>query len=252
MEQFYDGIDFDMSSVAVRYGKYDGEIDYRKIAELEETERNKVIDALVEEFNQKKEETGFFGKDDIIYINRLYGNAFKIDDNEIYHLFFKNLDNSFKTFKDIKKSGAIVMTTIMNTVYEYLGKFDGDMKKRFALTESYFDENDNLVVPSIKTMKNQNASVCVEYSSLAHNLWLLTGVKSYYVLSKDAKFEGSDDGHAFVIVEYGGKCRLFDLAQGVGGPIKDNPIELFENKKPLIINGMVYANAKYAEEPEKK
>ncbi len=60
MEQFYDGIDFDMSSVAVRYGKYDGEIDYRKIAELEESERNKTVDALVEEFNQKKRRNRFF------------------------------------------------------------------------------------------------------------------------------------------------------------------------------------------------
>ena len=176
MEKFYDGISFDMSSLAVRYGKYDGEIDYRKIAELEESERNKTVDKLVEEFNQKKEETGFFGQDDIIYINRLYGNLFKIDDNEIYHLFFKNLGNAFETYKDTKKSGAIVMTTIMNTVYEYLGKFDGDMKKRYDLTESYYDENDNMVVPSIRDLKNQNASICVEYSSLAHNLWLLTGV----------------------------------------------------------------------------
>ena len=252
MEQFYDGIDFDMSAVAVRYGQYDGEIDYRKIAELEECERNKMVDQLVEEFNQKKDETGFFGQDDIIYINRLYGSSFKIDDNEIYHLFFKNLDNAFKKFKDTKRTGAIVMTTIMNTVYEYLGKFDGDMKKRYSLTESYFDENDNLIVPSIKDLKSKNASACVEYSSLAHNLWLLTGVKSYYILSKDAKFEGSDDGHAFVIVEYGGKCRLFDLAQGVGGYIDINPIELFKNKKPLIINGKIYANAKYIETPEMK
>lgn len=252
MEKIYDGISFDMSSLAVRYGKYDGEIDYRKIAELEENERNKTVDKLVEEFNQKKEETGFFGQDDIIYINRLYGNSFKIDDNEIYHLFFKNLGNAFETYKDTKKSGAIVMTTIMNTVYEYLGKFDGDMEKRFALTESYYDENDNMVVPSIRDLKNQNASICVEYSSLAHNLWLLTGVKSYYVLSKDAKFEDTNDGHAFVIVEYGGKFRLFDLAQGIGGQLNIDPIELFDNKKPLIINGMIYANARYVEEPEMK
>ena len=47
MEKFYDGIDFDMSSLAVRYGQYDGTIDYKKIAELEETERNKTIDKLV-------------------------------------------------------------------------------------------------------------------------------------------------------------------------------------------------------------
>lgn len=252
MEKFYDGFDFDMSAAAVRYGKYDGKIDYKQIASLEESERIKVVDALVQDFVQKKEETGFFASDDCIYINRLLGNSFKIDDNEIYHLFFRNLGKAFKESGDVKTSGTIVMTTIRDTVYEYLGKFDGDSKKRFSLTQAYFDDDDNFVVPSIKELKNKNASACVEYSSLAHNLWLLTGVKSYYVLSKDAKFEGSEDGHAFVVVEYGGKCRLFDLAQGVGGPIKDNPIELFENKKPLIINGMIYANAKYAGAPEKK
>jgi hypothetical protein len=137
------------------------------------------------------------------------------------------------------------METIRDVVYEYLGKFDGDMKKRFSLTQSYFDDDDNIVVPSIKALRNKNASACVEYSSSAHNLWLLTGVKSYYILSKDTKFETTNDGHAFVVVEYGGKFRLFDLAQGIGGPIKNNPIDLFENNKPLIVNGMVYANAKY-------
>ena len=34
--------------------------DYKQIASLEENERNKVVDGLVEEFNQKKDETGFF------------------------------------------------------------------------------------------------------------------------------------------------------------------------------------------------
>ena len=252
MENFYDGFDFDMSDLAVRYGQYDGKIDYKQIASLDEEERNKIVDELDEELKQKKEITGFFGSDDIIYINRLWGNSFKIDDNEIYHLFFRNLGKAFKQYGDVKTSGAIVMSSIGATVFEYLGRFDGNMKKRYALTSAYYDDDDNYVVPSIKELKNKNASACVEYASLAHNLWLLTGVKSHYVMSKDSKIPGSDDGHAFVIVEYGGKFRLCDYAQGLAGYVNGNPMELFENKIPLIINGMIYTNAKYAEAPEKK
>lgn len=252
MEKIYDGFDFDTSSVSVRYGKYNGKINYQKIAQLEEPERTQTINALVEEFIQKKEETGFWCPNDVIYINRLYGNAFKIDDNEIYHLFFKKLQNNLEKTKDTLTSGAIVMMSVQDTIYDYFGKFDGDEKKRYNLTTSYFDENDNYVVPSIKSLKKQHASACVEYSSLAHNLWLLTGVKSYYILSKDTKFQTSNDGHAFVVVEYGGKCRLFDMALSSSGYINPNPIELFDNKQPLIINGNIYANASYAENPEMK
>ena len=32
MENFYDGFDFDISNLAVRYGQYDGKIDYKQIA----------------------------------------------------------------------------------------------------------------------------------------------------------------------------------------------------------------------------
>ena len=152
--------------------------------------------------------------------------------------------------KDSNTSGAIIMTAVTQTIFDYLGRFDGDVKKRFALTSVYYDENDNYVVPSIKELKNQHASSCVEYSSLAHNLWLLTGVKSYYIVSKDTKFEISNDGHAFIVLEYDDKCRLFDMAMGAAGYVEPNPIELFDNHKPLIINGNVYANAKYVENPE--
>ena len=249
MEKFYDGFDFDICSVAVRYGQYDGKIDYKQIASLEENERNKVVDGLVEEFNQKKDETGFFGNKDTIYINRFLGNSFRINDNEIYHLFFKKLSDNLKTLKD-QKTGTVVMLTIRETVFDYLGKFNGDFKKRFDLTSAFYDDDDNYIIPSIKDLKNKNASACVEYASIAHNLWLLTGVKSYYIMSKDTKFPNSTDGHAFVVVEYGKKHRLFDLAQDIGGTINNNPIELFENKKPLIVNGMIYVNAKYADDSE--
>lgn len=249
MAQFYNGFMFDASTVAMRYGKHNEPIDYKTIALIDdEQERNKQVDMLVSSLIADSENTGFFRPDDIIYINRLLGNAIKVDDNEIYYQFFNMLNARFKEFPD-KPTGAIVMRSITDTVYDYFGKFDGDYKKRNSLTSGYFDDNDDLVIPSIRDIKGQNAAACVEYSALAHNLWLLTGVTSYFVLSKDAAFEGSNDGHAFVIVEYGEKFRLFDLAQEVAGLLQGNPIETLQNNKPFIVNNMVYANASSIKKP---
>ena len=246
MAEFYDGFGFDMSGLSIRYGKQRGEPKYKDIAVLTEKRiRDKKVDELVKEFIKQKETTGFFAPDDNIYINKMFGKVFTIDDMEIYHTFFENL-NANLTSSEGKSSGGIVMRSVYKTVLDYYGRFDGDQKKRYKLTSSTFDNDDNFVVPSIKELKGQNAAACVEYASLAHNLWLLAGVTSHYVLSKDTNFQGSSEGHAFVIVEYGEKFRLFDIAQEIGGPLNGNPIKDIKNGKPLIVNNMVYANASKA------
>lgn len=243
MSEFYNGFGFDMSPLSIRYGKQQGEPRYKEIAQIEDKKvRDKKVDSLVKEFIKNKENTGFFAPDDTIYINKMFCKAFQIDDNEIYHTFFDNLNERMKE-QEGKSSGGIVMRSIYKTVLDYYGRFDGNESKRQKLTAAHFDENDNFVTPSIKTLKGQCASACVEYASLAHNLWLLAGVTSHYVLSKDTNFSGSTEGHAFVIVEYGEKFRLFDIAQEIGGPLSGNPISDMKEGKPLVVNSFVYANA---------
>ena len=244
MEKYIDGIGFDMSSVAYRYGICDYAKDYRTIVDISDIElRNKEVDKLIDHLINDRENNGFFGPNDFVYINRLFGHAIKLDDREVYYSFFTNLNKNFKENPD-KPSGYIVMTSIIRTIYEYYGTYDVINNRRWELTESHFDKDDNYVVPSIKNLKGQRSAACVEFASLAHNLWLMTGVKSYYVLTKDAKIDNySDDGHAFVIVEYGGEFRIFDAAQNIYKLLKENPIEIFDADKPFIVDDKVYTNA---------
>lgn len=244
MEKYIDGFGFDMSPLAYRYGECDLAKGYRNIANISDAElRNKEIDKLIDHLIDNREDNGFFGPDDIVYINRMFGQAIRLDDREVYYSFFENLNRNFKDNPD-KSSGYIVMKSIIRTIYEYYGSFDFENNRRDILTETSFDDNDDFVVPSIKNLKGQNSAACVEFASLAHNLWLMTGVKSYYVLSKDVKFDNyNDDGHAFVIVEYGGDFRIFDAAQNVYKKLEENPIELFDNSKPFVLDDKVYANA---------
>ena len=244
MEKYIDGFDFDVSSLAYRYGKSDYVKDYKTIANISDvTLRNKEVDELIDYLIDNRENNGLFGPNDIVYINRMFGQAIRLDDREVYYSFFENLNKNFKDNTD-KSSGYIVMKSIVKTIYEYYGPFDFENNKREVLTETYFDNDDNYVVPSVKNLKGQNSAACVEFASLSHNLWLMTGVKSYYVLSKDVKFDNyNDDGHAFVIVEYGGNFKIFDIAQNVYKQLKENPIELFDNSKPFVLDDKVYANA---------
>lgn len=249
--EIFDDLSFDFSCLAIRYGKYDGIIDYKKIAELDEVKRNKAIDQLVEEFNQKKEETGFFGKDDGIYINRLIGNIFKIDDNEIYYLFFKNLDEYFKDYQNTGRNISAILKSVNKTINDYFGSVINDNgRERHLLTSAYYDDDDNYVIPSIKNLKNKNAAACIECASVAHNLLLLVGLKSYYINSRDTKLKNYTEPHSFVVAENKGKFLFLDYTLGNFQPIKENPIQLLDNKKPLIVNGLVYANARYLDQPE--
>ena len=252
--EFFDDFNFDLSFLAIRYGQSQETIDFMKIAEIEdERQRNKVVDELVNRLIEDKENTGFFGFDDYICIKPMPSTCFKIDDMEIYYDYFKNLAKN-KDKMAGKTTGVICRDTIFETVLKYFGEFDGDQVRRHKLTSTYYDEDDNFVVPSVKILKNQNASSCIEYASVAHNLWLLTGVKSYFISSKDTIFKNKNnfDGHAFNIVEYGGKFKLFDIANNVTCVFKFDPIKNLKNEKPLIIGNSVYANARFLPKRERE
>lgn len=252
--EFFDDFNFDLSPLAIRYGQSQETIDFMKIAEIEdEGQRNKIVDELVDKLIEDKENTGFFGFDDSICINALLNCRFKIDDREIYYEYFKNLAKNKDKIPE-KTTGVLCLYTIAETVIKYFGEFNGDQRRRHDLTSTYYDEDDNFVVPSIKILKNQNASSCIEYAAVSHNLWLLTGVKSYFIVSKDTIFKNKNnfDGHAFNIVEYGGKFKLFDIANDVTCVFKFDPIKNLKNEKPLVIGNSVYANARFLPKRERE
>lgn len=52
-----------------------------------------MIDDLVEKLSANNQINGFFSKDDIISINAMKMQCFKLDDPEIYYSFFDNLEH---------------------------------------------------------------------------------------------------------------------------------------------------------------
>ena len=239
MEKF-NGREKSISSLYVRYStqKFDNSNCQKIINEKNIIKKHKLIDDFVKKLSKYNKNTGFSSKNDEIIINKLFMQSFKIDDNSIYYNFFDNLETMLNINN---KFTTATINAIIKTENDYFGKVANNetIKIRAKISQCYFDENDEIIIPSIKSFKNKNCGACVEYSSVAHNLFLLAGFKSYYVLSRDAKFQGpnTQDGHAFLLVENESNNKIM--------PLKKNPIEDMFNNQPFMVGNDCYANASY-------
>lgn len=236
---------YEFASNKIQYGKQNGiEGKWREIVAIEDkTSRNAAIDALLDIMEQNKETNGFFGKNDEIDINILFGNRMVIDDKELYYGFFDKLKQNFEQDNGQSSSGYITLKSILDTQYEYLGTPSKDETKRRVVSNVFFNEEDEPVIPSIKKYKGQNCAACVEFASVSHNLWLIMGATSHYIVSSNIDIEGETGAHAYNILEYGGKYRLFDVTLKNIVVLEGNPIETIMQEKPLNVGNYVYANA---------
>ncbi len=218
--------------ISMRYGKEEGINKlWREICQIDEKEvRNNKVDELVLRMVKNKDKNGFWGPEDVLVISHLFMEQFKLDDMDIYHNFFSVLNE--KTKKDF--SFKTYAESIFKTVTDYFGKIPKDNKKRAELTAAFFDNNDEFIVPSIKELKNKDSAACVEYAAISHNLWLLSGVESYFI--KNLTIE-----HAFNIVHTNSQYFMFDLVQGISKPIESDSIKKIENQEELVINGFTYS-----------
>lgn len=215
------------------------------LAQPDEVSMYKEIDELVSFLTLNKESFAFFSAEDEVYVNYLYMRGFKIDDNEIYYKFFDNLK---KYINDGYKYARATILAVVKTESDYFGKVANKegMRKRNKIAQGFMDENDQIVYPSIRNFKNSNSAACVEFASVAHNLFLLAGLKSNFVISKDVKMknESNNDGHAFVLVDNkAGKPLLFDMTMNKIELIDQTIIDDVFNGKPLMIGENCYANA---------
>lgn len=249
MEKIIDGFNKKVCRNFIQYGQEEnisGVIfDIANI--IDETVKKQRIDELIQKMELNKKQNGFFSKDDEVII-RSSGNSFKIDDPEIYYLFFEEL-KKYTLENPQKTVGAKIATSIEKTIYNYFGCIsDENTELREELTMFSIDDNDEIVIPSIKKLKKQNCAQCVEVSSVAHNLWLLSGVTSYCITTRDFSILGSPRtyGHAFNIVFYDDSFKLFDVALNNKLRFSFNPIEEIENLSPLVINNkFCYANSQF-------
>lgn len=204
------------------------------IQEKDETKRKELIDNLISKLEKNKETNGFFGKDDVVKIDSI--NGFKIDDKELYYLFFETIKEGCEHAK--KMDYSLVYRAVRNTLAKYFGKMVPNSKLlRMKLTNPNAGDKD-FVYPSISKQKEKGTGVCVEQASVAHNLWLLCGVTSYYISTKDIQsdFSSSDDGHSFCIVEYNGSFKVFDSLLEIYKKLDLNPIELMRKGVPFEVD----------------
>jgi len=250
MKQFAGGVNYTFASTQIQYGQEEQAIDaWKKIIAIEDADlRHQAVDALVDIAIANKEQNGFFAPEDEIVIQELFRRMFVIDDKTLYHLFFDTLKTNVEQNPD-RASGLIIKNSIEQTLRSYFGETTNNAAKRNKIATLTFDQDDNVIIPSISDFKNESCAACVEFASVAHNLWLLSGVSSFYVCSRDCSIDGSREGHAFTVVEYGGTFKLFDFAQGVMGQLKINPIQTMMEEKPLKINNQIYAHASKVMDP---
>lgn len=248
MEKF-NGFGWDTSGLAAKYGIEHAENKWSEIiAEKNIILRHKMIDKLVETLSNNTEKSGFFSKDEIIDINTMKMHSFKLDDQEIYYTFFDNLEYFLSESANFV---VAALKSIVKTESDYFGNLPDNTKTSVREKIAKIDTStDEFIIPSISAFKKKDCAACVEYSSLAHNLWLIAGIKSYYILSKDVFWgdENNQDGHAFVIIEYKDKFLMCDLVQSSFPILNGNPIEQIFNGEKLIIDNKVYTNASITEQ----
>ena len=180
----------------------------------------------------------FFRREDEVIINTT-SNAFKLDDTEIYYIFFEQLKRIKESQPD-HDDEIILFFAIKNTLLTYFGGKEGNRAKRNRLTSIVTE--DDIAAPSISTQKGQNCSLCTERASISHNLWLLVGKTSYFIDSKNCNFrnnlnEFANDGHSFYIVEESGTLKLFDAAMEIFKKLPKNPIkEMLSGKSFEVTN----------------
>ena len=228
MESFYSSIGISLAAeTKMRYGQQAGiQDEWKRIISIDSaSERKKEIDNLVSAMESNRENNGFYGKEDSVKINQI-GNEFKIDDNELYYMFFENL-RILKQNHPAEDESRILFHGVLHTVKNYFGGFGANKNVRMALTSVDIEED---IIPSISAQKGRNCSLCAERSSVSHNLWLLTGAESYCVNSTNCSFgnvssEYENDGHMFCVVQIDGIYKVFDPTMQVYMRVSGNPIE---------------------------
>lgn len=246
----------DLNYLFVQYGiQADIKDEWKNIIEKETKEDFKnSIDELLDKMQSNSEQNGFFDSEQEIHTESLSG--FRLDDRDLYYMFFINLKSWSENAKLAGKEnvdGAIIFRAIKDTITNYLGNANENartIRQRLTNVEFTNDENGNdvFIYPSIRKQKRMGSGICTERAAISHNLWLLTGRESCFITSNDCKITTSDtqysnDGHSFNIVNLGNRFRLCDFAMEKFNDLAGDPIYAIKTGQPLIFDGEIYTEA---------
>ena len=135
----------------------------KKIIAIEsQKERYDTIEKFISIMESDCEINVFFGREDEVIINTT-SKAFKLDDMEIYHIFFEQLKRIKERYPDYDDE-IIPFIAIKNTLLTYFEGKEGNRAKRNRLTSIVTE--DDVAAPSISTQKGQNCStrLCRRYT----------------------------------------------------------------------------------------
>ena len=231
----------------IYYGQEESVIDkWKEIILIEDVnERHKAIDELLKVLNANSNNNGFIGPNLGLDIKDYSSCQIYIDDNELYYLFFDNLRTLYKAREQSENNyddDNIINYAIINTLNQYFDGYGKDPSLRIKLTKTV--ENPS---PSVKLLKGKGIAACVEVAACSHNLWILTGRTSYFVSTKNVHFYGTNDGHAYNIVNTKNKYILYDIVRKLVKSYKENPVDDIIANKSFVVNNEYYYKGKDAE-----
>ena len=154
MEAFYSSVGISLAAeTKMRYGQQAGiQDEWKRIISIDSaSERKKEIDKFVSAMESNCEKNGFYGREDSVKINQI-GNEFRIDDNELYYMFFENL-RILKQNHPTEDESRILFHGVLHTVKNYFGGFGANRNVRMALTSVDIEED---IIPSISAQKGRN------------------------------------------------------------------------------------------------
>lgn len=268
MEKSYQTEIFDeITETKVVYGKEDslkGVI--LEIAKIKDSkERNNAVDLILEALEQNKENNGFLGpKDKIVISNILKFQSIKLDDKDIYYIFFDYIhkayeDNMAKIAEDPTYHQGVPLNTldVVNSISNTLNAYYCGLNKNEKLREKLTITNEPDAEPrSIKEQKGMGCAACVEVSSVAHNLFLCSGLESAFVISYDSAIIHEDkleiSPHAYDVVKIGNSNRIIDYARNKIINLDKNIVDIIDEKIPIVKENFIYINAKQYENDKQK
>ncbi len=118
------------------------------------------------------------------------------------------LSNYLSQLKKDEFSIEDVVCCILKTTWLYFGSPSPHKQREIYLQAS----NNDAKAVSIKEFYQQNAACCLERNTLAHNLMLFVGIKSYLILGFLGNDNKSNERHVFTLISHDGQYFLVDYA----------------------------------------
>lgn len=228
-------------NVFVQYGYQHGiQNSWEEIIKLDGPTAKKRIDMLLELLQNNSKNNGFFDDKQDVRIS-YNGFGFKLNDYNLYYIFFNNLKDISNSQEGQQNKGSVVFNAIKQTIKDYFGVVleAADMNKKLL---TFYDEKCEF--PSIAKQRDKGATP-TEVAAVAHNLWLLAGKESFYISSKKSKIDNTkrkflEDGYTFNVVNTGNGYRLCDIVSSRYDMLEASPVDMIKQNKKIAFGTEIY------------